>query len=216
MADDKPPPSPLVLSYIAQRRAIGIIGVALPFVLLASRILPNGPLVQPSISDYYYTIMGSYFVGSLCAIGVFQLSYRGPDQADRIAGNLAFAFAVGVAMFPTEPAVITSDWNIPLGKLHLLLASSLFLTLAYFSLVLFRRTNPNGSMTKQKKRRNVVYAVCGAMILACIGLILVYYLFLPNSGLGWFNPVFWLESIAVVSFGVSWLVKGETILADDS
>ena len=71
-------------------------------------------------------------------------------------------------------------------------------------------------MTKQKKRRNVVYAVCGAMILVCIGLILLYYLFLPDSGLGRFNPVFWLESIAVVSFGVSWLVKGETILADDS
>jgi len=216
MPDDKTPTSPLALSYIAQRRAIGIIGVALPFVLLASRILPYGPTVQPSISDYYYTIMGSYFVGSLCAIGVFQLSYRGPDPADRFAGNLAFAFAIGVALFPTEPATITSDWNVPLGKLHLLLASLLFLTLAYFSLVLFRRTNPNGSMTKQKKKRNVVYAVCGSLIFACIGLILVYYLFLPNSDLGRFNPVFWLESIAVVSFGVSWLIKGETILADNS
>ncbi|HEX3102781.1 MAG TPA: hypothetical protein VHQ01_13365 [Pyrinomonadaceae bacterium] len=212
----EPPPSPLVLSYIAQRRAIGIIGVALPFVLLAGGFLPSGPMVQPSISDYYYTIMGSYFVGSLCAIGVFQLSYRGPDTADRVAGNLAFAFAVGVAMFPTEPATITSGWNVPLGKLHLLLASSLFLTLAYFSLVLFRRTNPNGAMTKQKKKRNVVYAVCGSMILVCIGLILINYLFLPGSSLQRFDPVFWLESIAVVSFGVSWLVKGETILADNA
>ena len=79
------PQSPLALSYIALRRAIGIIGVSLPFVLLAGWFLPNGPVIQPSISDYYYTIMGSYFVGSMCAIGVFQLSYRGPDPADRIA-----------------------------------------------------------------------------------------------------------------------------------
>jgi hypothetical protein len=28
------------------------------------------------------------------------------------------------------------------------------------------------------------------------------------------TPVFWLESVAVVAFGVSWLVKGETILKD--
>jgi hypothetical protein len=28
------------------------------------------------------------------------------------------------------------------------------------------------------------------------------------------TPVFWLESLAVVAFGVSWLTKGETILKD--
>ena len=126
MPTGKPTPSPLALSYIALRRAIGIIGVTLPCGLLAGRFLPFGPATQPSISDYFYTIMGSYFVGSLCAIGVFQLSYRGPDRADRIAGNFAFVFAVGVAMFPTEPATITSDWNLILGKIHLFCAASLY------------------------------------------------------------------------------------------
>ena len=28
------------------------------------------------------------------------------------------------------------------------------------------------------------------------------------------TPVFWLKSVAVVAFGVSWPVKGETILKD--
>jgi hypothetical protein len=28
------------------------------------------------------------------------------------------------------------------------------------------------------------------------------------------TPVFWLESTAVISFGFSWLTKGETILKD--
>ena len=27
-------------------------------------------------------------------------------------------------------------------------------------------------------------------------------------------PVYWLEAIAVVAFGISWLIKGEFILAD--
>jgi hypothetical protein len=30
------------------------------------------------------------------------------------------------------------------------------------------------------------------------------------------DPVFWLESLAVVAFGVSWLTKGEMILKDES
>ena len=29
-----------------------------------------------------------------------------------------------------------------------------------------------------------------------------------------FSPLFWLEAVAVVAFGVSWLTKGEAILAD--
>ena len=28
-------------------------------------------------------------------------------------------------------------------------------------------------------------------------------------------PIFWLESLAVVAFGVSWLTKGEAILKDE-
>jgi hypothetical protein len=29
-----------------------------------------------------------------------------------------------------------------------------------------------------------------------------------------FSPLFWLEAVAVFAFGVSWLTKGEVILAD--
>jgi hypothetical protein len=29
-----------------------------------------------------------------------------------------------------------------------------------------------------------------------------------------FEPRFWLESIAIVAFGISWLTKGEAILKD--
>ena len=28
------------------------------------------------------------------------------------------------------------------------------------------------------------------------------------------NPAFWLESIALIAFGISWAVKGQAILAD--
>jgi hypothetical protein len=204
----------LVISYLVLRRAVGIIGTALPFVLVVGEWLLNGWGIQPSISAYYYTSMRDVFVGSLCAIGVFLLSYRGYERADDVAGDIACVFAVGVAMFPTSPPAGATGTQSAVGVIHLMFASAFFLTLAYFSLVLFRKTNPAKQMSERKKERNVVYTVCGYTILACIGLIIVDVVFLRDLVLQAIDPVFWLESAAVIAFGVSWLTKGETILAD--
>jgi hypothetical protein len=204
----------LVISYLDLRRAIGMIGTALPFVLVIGKWLLGGWGIQSSISAYYYTSMRDVFVGSLCAIGVFLLSYRGYERADDVAGDLACVFAVGVAVFPTSPPNGASSAQAAVGVIHLLFASAFFLTLAYFSLVLFRKTNPAKQMSERKKERNVVYTACGYTILVCIGLIIVNVVFFRDSLLQAVDPVFWLESAAVIAFGVSWLTKGETILAD--
>jgi hypothetical protein len=158
--------------------------------------------------------MRDVFVGALCATGVFLLSYRGYDRADNIAGDLACVFVVGVALFPTAPAAGASAIQTFIGHVHLTLASAYFLTLAYFSLALFRKTNPNGRMTERKKQRNVVYTVCGYTILVCLALIVVCDVFFKHTALQAIDPVFWLESAAVLAFGTSWLTKGEAILAD--
>jgi hypothetical protein len=60
----------------------------------------------------------------------------------------------------------------------------------------------------------MVYRVCGYAILACIFIIFVIELLPNKTSLEKFTPVFWLEAVASVSFGVSWLIKGETILKD--
>ncbi len=52
----------------------------------------------------------------------------------------------------------------------------------------------------------------------CILLIVIYSL-LPNevaSQVEAYDPVFWLEAIAIVAFGISWLIKGETLLKDEA
>src|SRR2546422_1314512 len=95
----------LVLSYLGLRKAVGIIGTALPFVLALGKILLEGPGIQSSISSYYHTGMRDVFVGSLCAIAVFLISYHGYEQKDDIAGDLACVFALGVALFPTTPEI---------------------------------------------------------------------------------------------------------------
>jgi hypothetical protein len=205
----------LVLSYLELRRAVGIIGIALPFVLVFGKIILEGPGIQPSISDYYYTIMRNVFVGSLCAIGVFLLSYRGYDKSDNIAGNLACFFAVGVALFPTTPIGNDLFWPQIIGYFHYVFAASFLLILAYFSLFLFTKTFPDPKkVTIRKRHRNIVYVSCGIVILISIALIPVYALFLQKTLIASLDPVFWLESVAVIAFGISWLIKGETLLKD--
>lgn len=202
----------LVLSYLSLRRAVGLIGIALPFVLALGEFLFDDWGLRGSVSNYYYSSMGDVFVGSLCAIAVFLMSYRGYERRDDFAGNLACIFALGVALFPTEPeAGATARQNL-VGALHLVFAAGLLLTLAYFSLALFRLTSPHP--TPQKLQRNKVYTVCGYTILACVALCAVVKLLPGNALLLKFSPVFWLEAVAVVAFGVSWLTKGEAILAD--
>src|SRR3954465_1447801 len=91
----------LVVSYMTLRKAIGVLGVALPVVLVAGGlILFGGHGLQPTISDYYGTPMGDGFGGLLFAIGLFLFSYRGFNWRDELAGKIACAFAVGVALFP--------------------------------------------------------------------------------------------------------------------
>ena len=92
----------------------------------------------------------------------------------------------------------------------------LFLTLAYFCLKLFTKTAPDKTPTRRKLQRNTVYRVCGYTILACILLAGVVALPPIKTLLERLSPVFWLESGAIVAFGVAWLTKGETILKDEA
>src|SRR6185436_5071795 len=122
------------------------------------------------MSDYYHSNMRNLFLGSLGAIGVFLMSYWGYDRIDNIAAKIASAFAVGVAFFPTTPLTgIMSPQEKVASTLHIICAAGFFLTLAFFSLFLFRKAAPKP--TPQKRKRNVVYLVCGLTMVASIALI---------------------------------------------
>ena len=212
----------MVISYLALRKVIGIIGISLPFVLAIGAAIFFGTNIQSSVSSYYYTGMGDVFVGALCAIGVFLFSYKGPnpvdEPADDRAGNLGGVFAVGMALFPTVSDSPGSSDASFIGYIHIIFAAGFFLTLIYFSLFLFTKIHPTRSPSRKKLQRNKVYRVCGYIMILCILLIAIYSL-LPNGmamSLKAYHPVFWLEAIAVVAFGISWLTKGEAILKDEA
>ena len=223
------------------REAIGFIAVGLPFALAIGEnirdwLLPNAAstnraLIEGSISAYFHTGMREVFVGSLCAIAVFLVCYKGYQRRDNLAANIAGVCALLVAVFPTreqpreagdtgvpviDSATLFSSANAPdpayVSWVHFTSAVIFFATLAYMSLFLFTiSTKP--SQTPEKLRRNKVYRFCGITILVCIIVIAIGKFFLSDA-VSRTSYVFVFESIAVITFGFSWLTKAEVFLGD--
>jgi hypothetical protein len=205
---------PVVLSYLALRRAVGTIAFALPFVVAIPPLVFRH-MFETSISMYYYTGTRNVFVGGLCAVAMFMLGCRGYDIRDEIAGLFSAICALGVAFFPTSPDCATLEQK-HIGIVHYTFAAALFLTLAYFCLVLFKMSAKDKAMTRKKEQRNMIYTVCGVAILVSIGLLLLLsFVFHWTYLVGRLGTTFTFETTSLLSFGVAWLVKGGTFLKDE-
>jgi hypothetical protein len=62
--------------------------------------------------------------------------------------------------------------------------------------------------------RNVVYIVCGCVMIATLVALVLIMRFLDDQIQERTKAVFIAETILLEAFGISWLVKGETILRD--
>jgi hypothetical protein len=196
------------LTYRKLRLAVGLVGLALPFVVVVGNLLLGGHGRLSSISAYYYTPMGTYLVGSLCVIGVFLLAYVYRGVPSAWMTWLAPVGGVGsllAGLFPTPPVSGATHRQLLAGDLHAAGASVLFLVLGLISLLVFPVADAS---TPRLARENVAYRVLGAIILAASAAALVVWLVArrPFVSHGW---LFWFETVAVLAFSLSWLLKGE-------
>ncbi|NDZ16990.1 hypothetical protein [Variovorax sp. WS11] len=203
----------LIHSFLALRKAVGFIGTALPFAML---LVHGGGL--GSVSEGYCTAGSALFVAGICAIGTFLLFYRGYDARDRIASFVAGGAALVVGQVPCAcgkdvgpefiwgwgPSYAASAWP----TIHLLAAAVLFCILALFCLWLFPMSDAPPRANRQKDQRNLTYYVCGSVIAGCLLALFVHFAFVR-----WLGPagMFWLETLMLLAFGISWAVKGEAI-----
>ena len=207
----------LIVSYMFLRQTVGWIGTLLPIVLLAGAAFTS--TARPdSISGYYYTDMRNIFVGTLCALGVFLVAYRGYDGVDESITNVAGFAAIGVALCPTKPTVCTagpgacpassvarlSTSQQVVGDIHLALAAITLIALGLMALRFANGSRPRFAA------ENVIYRASGITVLCCVLLAALSNL-LPASVKGHWPWLFIFEALAVFAFGVSWFVKGRTI-----
>lgn len=215
-------------NYMFLRKAVGLVGTLLPVILLvvnpiALSIENSGcGLVPDSVSGYYYSPVRNIFVGALCALGLFLIAYVGYDLGDRLVTDAAGLFALGVALFPTKPTVVSpplvpsvtcqtvaalSTREQVVGDIHLVSAGLMFVFLAWMAIRFTKTKTP----TQQKYLRNRVYIICAIVIIVCLVAAGITSL-LPNSVKAHFP--WWLflyEAVAIFAFGVSWFVKGQTL-----
>jgi hypothetical protein len=205
---------PRVRSYLELRTAVGWIALGLPpALLLSSWFLPSQHNIPVSISAYYYTPMRNVLEGSMFAIGFFNLCARGYEWRDEVAGFVSAVGAFGVALCPTFPPRGGTPFDHKLGTAHNYFAELFFMTLAIMCLALFRTTAVNRATTRNKRRRNRVYTLCGTVMAVCGVVDFVCHRMRPIPQWGPVGSIFCCEAVALEAFGVAWLVKGKTFLA---
>ncbi|MFT4611796.1 MAG: hypothetical protein ACJA1H_000848 [Glaciecola sp.] len=215
------------------RKLIGILGMALPILLIIITFL-FFDLTRPieSISHYYYTRAGSIFTVILSVIAIFLIVYSGKESKDFYISTLAGVFALFVVFFPTENlsetccdtlkaySVTFINGNASTGfreTFHLVSAALFLLLLAYMSYFMFTKSNkPKGQRGEKKVIRNRVFRVCAGLIVVSLIIILLGFTGVINEDIYNGNQLtFWMETVAVESFGFAWLVKGEAMFSDD-
>jgi uncharacterized membrane protein YidH (DUF202 family) len=233
----------LVISHNTMRKAIGWVGMLLPFGLLLGNLFMNqlnilnstffirtccsqpyfaNGFFKTSISHYYYSTVGELLTATLCTVALFMFCYNGHEKrkgekglSDKALTNLIGIAALGIVIFPTSSdfcitdnvrTFLSSDYT---GYIHFFMAALFFVLLSVMSIVNFRRKGEGGN-PQRIKSYNRVYLICGIAMLVCIVLIFIYSTWLEGR-IGWLDklhPVFSLEAIALIFFGISWLTKG--------
>lgn len=161
-------------------------------------------MIPASISATYYEPQTvAPFMIILGSASVLLIAYAGYDLQDDIVNTLAGICGLLVCLFPCgNPAMVNvGTFQVPQnisGTVHNVAAVLFFGLLAYNSLFLF--TKHGEQMTPEKKKRNVVYRVCGVGMVASFALLL-----LPR-----FRIQIWLvETLALFFFAASWLTKAD-------
>lgn len=211
----------LIFSYLLLRRLIGIFAFLLPPACLLLGYLFSQLPLQQSLSYYYYTNVRDLFIGTLICVAVFLITYKCYSRLDHIITTICGIACLGVAFFPSysikesvEPVGIFHLIPVVSNKVHFACAALFFILLAFNSLFLFTRTSKTKAATKYKRSRNRIYIGCGITILVSLVTMLVIFLAVADDIIIKYKIIFIVETIMLVSFGISWLVKGETLFKD--
>ena len=193
------------------RNYAGFLGAVLPWLSLLSAFLygkitgelPASFWSNLSISATYYC--SPALAGILTSASIVLMCYDGYDLHDNLVTTISGVFGLLIVLFPCNCSIAgeyVGFFQFPVSlssKIHCASAVIFFLMLAYNDLFLFTKTH--GKTTRKKKVRNNIYYICGIGMVSAMSLMPLPIDF-PAK-------IWWVETIALTFFGISWLTKGE-------
>ena len=186
------------INTLRLRAMIGWLGMLLPWIV----VLLIG-YIPKSISATWYTNACTVFMIILGSASVLLICYKGYDRVDDILLTCSGIAGLGICLFPCAVRGVygrVGTFLIDRGvsnTIHNVCAVVFFGILAYNSLFLF--TKSAGEITKNKKKRNIIFRVCGVGMIVSFALLL-----LPISCKVWV-----METVALFFFAISFLTKAD-------
>lgn len=218
-----------VRSYLLVRTVVGVLGVALPTVLiLADWLLLGGEVeLRGSLSAYYHSPARDLFVGTLFVVGVLLMTYLAGqrDTWDFWLSLVAGVAALGVALLPTPrpglpdaarrcgeaprprgcSAVQQALGETATGVLHFVSAGVFILCLAAMCFVFAHRAvRFDGAVAVAGLLRG-----CGVVILLAVAW--AGFGSLAGIEVDGLDALYLGEVVAVYAFGFCWFVTGRRL-----
>jgi uncharacterized membrane protein YiaA len=211
------------------RKLVGVLGMLLPALLwLFLRIFSGRVEGLESMSHYYYTRSNGVFTITISLLAIFLMIYRGKEPIDFWLSTVAGVFALCVLMFPTSNLIkLCQDVCLPESRyaitfivedkariaFHFLSAGIFLFSLAMMALFIFTKSDKKNpaDRTPQKRTRNKIYRTCGALMITAILMVAFGDKIFSEEFYASHNLTFWMETVAVESFGLSWVIKAEMI-----
>lgn len=200
-------------SYVILRNGIGVLGFALPIIMVVGGGLDH---VQGSLSAYYHFSLdrpGEYgagtmrdaFVGMLCAIGAFLFFYRGHSIQEDVALNVAGIAAVLIALFPMDWPPQTGQAMSTAAKIHSSSAAAFFVMIAYVCVFRSRDTLCILDDAKRRKAFERIYLIFGLFMLATPATVALLHAMSARMETSYKTLL--VEAAGVFVFAAFWLVK---------
>lgn len=191
------------------RCLIGALGMALPIIVVVLSLAYGYGFPDSISATYFIPTCITPFMIILGAAGILLVCYMGYTIFDNILNTIAGLAAWGICLFPCAAQygkIGTFQLDASLSdSIHMGCALIFFGILAFNSL--FQFTKGSDNPTPNKKKRNVIFRICGiGMIASFILLPLVQYGILDIPHVVWA-----IEFIALQFFGISWITKANCI-----
>ncbi len=161
-------------------------------------------------------------VAGLCALGVALFPTAGAPCVYDMEQTLHLQARLLTDMPHKDAVQLPNSYTASTisSRIHVFSAALLFSFLAWFSLCVFTRDDQDkkyltseGELTDVKILRNKIYKACGYIILGAIVIIAASEMLDDKTRWDGEHLTFWLEAVALIAFGASWMVHGRSFEA---